>query len=49
MTAFLKFYKKSFDNRPILTLIGTNAILNALGDAAAQIAQITVNPVSFSY
>ncbi|KAF8499453.1 hypothetical protein JB92DRAFT_2579013, partial [Gautieria morchelliformis] len=26
-----KFYQKSFDNRPIFTLICTNAILNAVG------------------
>ena len=42
MAAFFKFYQKSFDNRPLLTLVCANATLNAVGDAAAQTAQITV-------
>lgn len=42
MAAFLKFYQRSFDNRPIVTLMCSNATLNAAGDAVAQIAQISV-------
>ncbi|KAF8527997.1 hypothetical protein BU17DRAFT_39234 [Hysterangium stoloniferum] len=43
MAAFFRFYQKSFNNRPIITLICTNASLNALGDVVAQTSQITVS------
>jgi hypothetical protein len=42
MAAFFRFYQKSFDTRPYTTLVCANATLGAIGDAAAQTAQITV-------
>lgn len=42
MSAFLRFYQKSFDTRPVLTLLCANATLNAVGDVVAQTSQITV-------
>jgi len=42
MASFFKFYQRSFDKRPVITLICANATLNALGDGVAQGSQITL-------
>jgi protein Mpv17 len=42
--ALARIYQQSFDSHPHLTLAAVNGGLSAIGDAVAQLAQITLRP-----